>query len=214
MIALLKTSYNKYDPLIGRWLITHKQLLTRILIAVGVFLSLIALALILGYESELIVASDFFGEMGSAAVILILILLILSPLSALTRSRTLLSMMTLRRGAGILAAIMAIIHGVGYIDMGSLQILLGGVSTLSLAIGSGSIALVLMILLLTSNDFSQKLLKKRWKTVQRLSYIALLFAVIHAVMMSGEYGLIAMSLIYIGLKIAHIVTTHTKKHAA
>lgn len=124
-------------------------------------------------------------------------------------------MMTLRRGAGILTALMAIIHGVGYIDMGSLAVFAGGISALSIGIGSGSIALTLMtLLLLTSNNLSQKLLKKQWKTIQRLSYGALLFAVLHAVMMSREYGLVVLSVIYIGLKIAHLITTHTAKHAA
>lgn len=153
--------------------------------------------------------------MGGASLILTLLLLTLSPLSGLTLSRTLLSLMTLRRGLGILAAVMAIIHGVGYIDMGSLGVFESGVTPLSIGIGSGSIALTLMtLLLLTSNNLSQKLLKKNWKRIQQLSYIALIFAVIHAVMMSREYGLIALSLIYAGLKIAHLVKNHTKKHAA
>ena len=46
-----------------------------------------------------------------------------------------------------------------------------------------------MILGLTSNKMSQKLLKKNWKRVQYLSYAALFLVLLHVSLAEGEIGL-------------------------
>lgn len=39
MIDRLQTSYSKYDPLVGKWVLSHKEIITRLFIALGVLLS-------------------------------------------------------------------------------------------------------------------------------------------------------------------------------
>jgi DMSO/TMAO reductase YedYZ heme-binding membrane subunit len=63
--------------------------------------------------------------------------------------------------------------------------------------------LCLFIGYITSNDFSLRLFKWRWKTIQYVSYIALIFAIFHLLFLNvAEYwGQIIILILYIILKL-------------
>jgi DMSO/TMAO reductase YedYZ heme-binding membrane subunit len=63
--------------------------------------------------------------------------------------------------------------------------------------------LCLFIGYITSNDFSLRRLKWRWKTIQYTAYIALVFAILHLLLLNpGEYfGQIIVLAIYVILKL-------------
>lgn len=130
---------------------------------------------------------DIRRNFGSAAEIMLLAVLFLSPLSMLFRMRLLQQLMGLRRELGILMAYLATVHGVGYlIDPNrSVSILelfqTTGLSPESVpyALGIGAYMLTLP-LLLTSNAWSQRWLGGRdWKRLHRLVYIVLPLVLIH-----------------------------------
>lgn len=55
-------------------------------------------------------------------------------------------------------------------------------------LGWGSFALVAMLFpLLTSNVFSQKVFKKNWKNIQRVSYLAFIFTGIHIAVLKSSF---------------------------
>jgi len=56
--------------------------------------------------------------------------------------------------------------------------------------------------LLTSNTFSMKLLRKRWKTVQRLSYFFFFFGGVHIFLVREESGLIGILIVGTALILA------------
>lgn len=63
--------------------------------------------------------------------------------------------------------------------------------------------LCLFIGYITSNDFSLRLFKWHWKTIQYTSYIALIFAILHLLFLDpGEYwGQLIVLILYITLKL-------------
>ena len=63
--------------------------------------------------------------------------------------------------------------------------------------------LCLFVGYITSNNFSIRILKSRWKTIQYTSYIALLFAILHLMLLNpGEYfGQVIVLVIYIVSKL-------------
>jgi methionine sulfoxide reductase heme-binding subunit len=128
--------------------------------------------------------------LGYLSLILLFASLIIGPLNLL-RSRSNPVNISLRRDIGIWAAVTGCYHVALAVQMRSgsqiLQYFLkaGSVVPLLTLYGvsndTGLFATILLILLaLLSNTFSLRLLKgKRWKQVQRLSYLLTLFAIVH-----------------------------------
>lgn len=120
--------------------------------------------------------------LGDFSLTLLMSLLVLSPVSKILRMRFLYQLMGLRRELGIWTAYVAIVHGGGYfLD----PVFLTYVTTISpdmmqgrLIFGFFGLAL-LTILLMTSNNFSQRHLKRAWKKVHWLVYPAFAFALAH-----------------------------------
>jgi len=136
-----------------------------------------------------------FRQYGELAGNLLIVILFLSPLSKILRTRILLQMMGFRRELGILMGYLALVHGLGFL------IQLGGISILvpppdSAPAGFfpllGFIGLLLIIpLLLTSNTISVKFFGLFWKKIHYLVYPAFFFIVMHR-MLSGVSGGSAM----------------------
>lgn len=124
-----------------------------------------------------------FGELAGN---LLIVILFLSPLSRITRSRLLLQIMGLRRELGILMGYLAIVHGLGYMIDPRWQELIFAPFPWQAALSQqavlayGVVALLLTLpLLFTSNTFSQKHLGKNWKRLHRVVYALFGFAVLH-----------------------------------
>lgn len=139
-------------------------------------------------------APAFQKKLGSLAWLFLLAILFISPIAKISKSKALNSLMIFRREAGILMGAIAIEHAILYFikNRVNLSIILnfdfwikdGKLSNL----GFGLVALIIVIpLLVTSNNFSMKILKTRWKTLHRLVYPLLVLIVLHKTLLSHEY---------------------------
>ncbi len=143
---------------------------------------------------------EFFYFLGEFALYLLFFTLLLKPLSVLSKAKVWKTLLGYRREIGILIFWMVMIHGVvlwlraGYSnnDFFTLPYLFFG-----LIAGLG-----IVVLGLTSNRISTRLLKKHWKTVHIIAYPTLIFAVLHATKASGEYVIFSLlALIYFSLRL-------------
>jgi sulfoxide reductase heme-binding subunit YedZ len=131
----------------------------------------------------------FFPEMrkdfGEQARNLLLFILFLSPLSKIFRARLLIQLMTFRRELGIWFAYLATVHGVGYLldpDWFAFVLTpeLFDPASPQIRFLFGLIAYVLTLpLLLTSNNFSTRLLKSNWKRLHYLVYPLFVLVLFH-----------------------------------
>lgn len=115
--------------------------------------------------------------------LLLIVILFVRPLTDIFRWKFLYKILSFRKQLGIACGTAAFLHVLIYlfsIDM------LGAYFSNSAfwqgdnLLGWGSFALVAMFFpLVTSNRFSQKLLKQNWKKVQRITYVTFIFVAIH-----------------------------------
>ncbi|MEP7162349.1 MAG: ferric reductase-like transmembrane domain-containing protein [Candidatus Moraniibacteriota bacterium] len=131
-----------------------------------------------------------FGEQG---LNLLFVILFLSPLSKIFRMRFLFLLMGFRRQLGILFAYLIIIHGVGFlIDPMWYALIIapylpGNIFGIESRILFGIVAFFLTLpLLLTSNEFSNRILGKNWKRLHRIVYVLFAFAVFHKMYEGGR----------------------------
>jgi sulfoxide reductase heme-binding subunit YedZ len=107
--------------------------------------------------------------------------MVVRPISDLLPNILLLrKLTTIRRGLGILSAMAALTHGIGYFYLFPTEIGASYLWATNQLFLYGIIALVFSILLLiTSNNYSIKLLGKKWKWIQRGVYGMFYMACIH-----------------------------------
>lgn len=113
---------------------------------------------------------------GEWAIRWLVIVLSLTPFSILTRIKP---SLYVRQAAGITAFVFAFLHLIFFcIDRGLLKTfeeigyILGLVSTL-----------VMLVLAVTSNRRSMKLLRKAWKKIHRFAYLAAILAITHVILL-------------------------------
>lgn len=123
--------------------------------------------------------------------ILLSIILFWRPLAQILNNKFLLKKLSYRKHLGIICGFSAILHVLIYlIGSGLMSVYFFEESFWSFKnlFGWGNLALLtLLIPFLTSNNFSQKFLKKRWKTLQQFSYLAFIFTGIHVALAKGEW---------------------------
>jgi DMSO/TMAO reductase YedYZ heme-binding membrane subunit len=141
------------------------------------------------------------GEFAEIGWMTLVAVMAIRPLAdTLPDLRILRTLTSLRREFGIFAGMMLIAHFAGWmIDRGVSifnifsqsfywsfdGIFLWGLLGVFLAI----------IVLMTSNVFAMKLLKRKWKTVQSLSYLLLIFGGIHIMLVGEESGLAGLLIV-------------------
>ena len=132
------------------------------------------------------------GEMlesfGSISYFFLLLVMFIKPVVKILNIRMLFKTLIYRREMGILTFWFFLFHGVGYIISQNMGLNLF-LDTGSFLFYGGFGGLLIVILGLTSNKMSQKLLKKNWKRVQYLSYAALFLVLLHVSLAEGEIGL-------------------------
>ncbi len=161
----------------------------------------------------------FFPEMrqdfGSVALLMLLFLLFLSPVSKLFRMKLLYQLMGLRREIGILMGYLATVHVVGYlIDPDWFDFLITPfwpheLLSIDIRYQLGFLAYFLTLpLLFTSNNWANRVLGgKNWKRLHRLVYPLLVLVLFHKFLRGGEVSIedtVVASLIviaYIAVKI-------------
>lgn len=127
-------------------------------------------------------------ETGGAALELLWIILFIPILSKVFNQSLAKKFILWRKELGILMGMLALVHGLQYFSFGNIfQNIMDTTfwaSSLSIPfVTVGMIALVISILLLvTSNLYSQKKLKKYWKMLHRLVYPLLLLVILHVIL--------------------------------
>ena len=124
----------------------------------------------------------FFIELTSIlwdlALVSLIILMLIRPINDIFPNLEFYRYMTLRKNLGILSAMIVVSFGViHYVELGSFSEIINTYFSLGYWSFSGNLffahlgELTGFILLITSNTFSVRLLKRNWKKVQRLSYV-------------------------------------------
>lgn len=103
------------------------------------------------------------------------------------------SIVLFRRQIGILMFIVALIHSFYLNTIPAIMTSTLGPEFMETSDVIGSVALMILLpVWLTSNDFSQKSFGRFWKTIQRLTYFALIAIFVHVALHSFKLGLIAL----------------------
>ena len=144
----------------------------------------------------------FFIAAGSISLLLILIILFSKPIAVITGLRPLIRIVGLRRELGVASFWFFLIHGAGLIYVNSIYSL-SDYSGIGNYLFWGGVAAVGMILLgITSNTYSVKLLKRNWKRLHLIVYGVLFAAVMHAGLSEGDpYGAFIITGVFIVLKV-------------
>lgn len=156
-------------------------------------------------------------SLGEGAKILFLGILFVKPLSVLFRPIGLLrTLVGLRRQAGIVMFYFALFHFLYFAasQAGSPITLLLDILNMMSAYWYGAVALLILTpLFITSNAISTRVLKKWWKRLHRIIYIALPFILLHSAAMEGEgsAGAIALTLFFYALKAVEWYILYTRK---
>lgn len=135
---------------------------------------------------------DLRKDFGELAFNLLFVILFLSPLSKIFRTRLLLQLMGLRRELGIMMGYLATVHGLGYLlDPQWFALLVApqlelGLLALDPGLLLGFVTYLLTLpLLLTSNALAQRTLGPKWKMLHRIVYGVFFFALVHRFLMKG-----------------------------
>lgn len=159
---------------------------------------------ILGVGFLLAIPPFFMGDsrafvgIGGTAWNIFLIIAFLGPVARLSGLRLLAVLLPLRKELGMVMGMLAAVHGLGILAAG------GIISLQEPAVYSGVVPLVLVILLaLTSNTFSQKLLARHWKTLHLLTIPAFVLTAVHIAVAkpNDAVEIIVIAILYVGLRI-------------
>lgn len=134
---------------------------------------------------------DLRRDFGVIAGNLLIVILFLSPLSKIFRTRLLLQLMGLRRQMGITFGYLVTVHGLGFLLDPVISSFLLSPTLLSgwefkLPFFFGITAYMLTLpLLLTSNMLANRLLGRHWKQLHRIVYVMFGFVVLHRLTMKS-----------------------------
>jgi len=148
------------------------------------FLPLIALIIF--------IKPEFYRDFGVLGWWILLFVVLIRPLSDILPKLGILKTLTiLRKELGIISGIFILAHGIGFLLKKDLPVIVSLFSpkfwNFQSFFGWGSLGLFLaIILLLTSNKWAIKSLKKYWKPVQRLVYLLVLATAIHIGLVNSE----------------------------
>ena len=122
--------------------------------------------------------SFFFVVVGIVSEVLLVWLLFVKPLAVIFKSKYLFKIVGFRRELGIAMFWFFFFHAVGLYKLYGMSFT-SVISNTSLLWGLIA-GVVLIIVALTSNNYSVKLLKNNWKRVQYLSYFVLFGVLLHS----------------------------------
>ena len=151
---------------------------------------------------------EIYPIFGNIALFLIVITLFIKPISLILPSiKIFTEIRRYRREMGISTFYFALSHFIGFLTANNFSKEWMNYISFSNGLIYGIFALsILVILFLTSNNLSVRKLKKNWKKIQRIAYIALLLILVHIALINPENILLAFTLFitYIILKILEI----------
>ncbi len=149
--------------------------------------------------------SKLFSQFGEWAWQVLILVLFIKPLVKIIAYKELMWLLTYRREMGILCFYLAFAHLTGHILALQIYNIKNYLPPNNFLFTGALAGLFLVILYLTSNNFSMRWLKKNWKRVQSLSYLLLPLISAHQILLAQEaedtLGLIALNIAFIILKI-------------
>ena len=152
-------------------------------------LSLPAAGMIVGLTRGAITPEGLLHPTGEFAARFMIIAMIATPLKLLfSNQKWPFWLLKNRRYFGVAAFVYSLMHTVFYIvDMSSIQSMLAELWTLG--IWTGWLAFIIFIPpAVTSNDTSQRLMKRSWKALQRWVYPAAVLTLIHWIFVHNNIG--------------------------
>ncbi len=158
------------------------------------------------------------SQFGEWAWQVLLLVLFIKPIVKIIARKELMWLLTYRRELGILCFYLAFAHLSGSIFNLKIYELKNYLPPNNFLFTGALASLLLIILYLTSNNFSMRFLKKNWKRVQYLSYLVLPLISAHQILLQKEaedtIGLIALNIAFIILKILEYkkITLKFKKY--
>lgn len=121
---------------------------------------------------------------GSIAEILFIAIMFFKPIAVISNSEKLRNLLPYRKELGITIFWFALFHGVGLIFKYNLMDI-NRYLTLSSHLLYAALAMIFIIILgITSNNFSMEKLGPNWKRLQYLAYLALLLTILHSSMVT------------------------------
>ena len=152
-------------------------------------LSLPAFVLLREYWAGDIIAMDMLHPTGEFSARLMILALVITPLSVIFGNRRwILWLIKRRRSLGLAAFGYGVLHMLFYIiDMEALKPILAEFWAPGIWTGWAAF-LVFLPLAITSNDASMRRLKRGWKRLQRLAYIAALLTLAHWLLIHDGVG--------------------------
>ena len=152
-------------------------------------LSLPAFVLLREYWAGDIIAMDMLHPTGEFSARLMILALVITPLSVIFGNRRwILWLIKRRRSLGLAAFGYGVLHLLFYIiDMEALKPILAEFWAPGIWTGWAAF-LVFLPLAITSNDASMRRLKRGWKRLQRLAYIAALLTLAHWLLIHDGVG--------------------------
>jgi DMSO/TMAO reductase YedYZ heme-binding membrane subunit len=135
---------------------------------------------------------EYWEDFGEYTWQILVVIMLVRPLAnVFPKIRLFMALVPLRKELGILCASMVLAHGVGFYLSINEPIIAGFFDwtywTFDDNQGYAHVGAILaIILLITSNTWSQKILKRNWKRIQYLAYAFFLTGGIHAVLAKGD----------------------------
>jgi len=151
--------------------------------------SLPAILLTIGFLRGAMPPQEMLRPSGEMAVRMMVAAMLPGPLvEYFGPNRFLSGWIRLRRNFGVIAFIYALLHLIFYVaDKGTLAAVLGELP--KSAIWTGWVSLILMVIpAAISFDAAVRALGRRWKRLQQVSYGALLFSIVHWVLLEWHWG--------------------------
>ena len=195
----------------------HGMLILRLLNSLPVFwilLSIPAILLVGEYWAGETIAMDMLPPTGEFSARFMIIALMVTPLSVIFGNRLWIGWLVKRRRSFGLAAFgYALLHLVFYlIDMEALEPILA--EFWAPGIWTGWAALLLFVpLAVTSNNLSMRFLKRGWKRLQRLSYVAALLTLAHWLLIhDGFEGALAHFVPLLLLELLRVIIIYARRN--
>lgn len=130
--------------------------------------------------------AEFYAELGGYAWYLVMLILFLTPFAQITNLKLLKTLKAWSRELGVASFWLFLFHAAGLIYHYQLTELSYFTNPKDMLFWGATAGIGMLILGLTSNNFSVRLLKKNWKRIQRISILVLFLAAVHINL--AEYG--------------------------
>ncbi|MDP2692985.1 MAG: hypothetical protein Q8O88_05090 [bacterium] len=155
---------------------------------------------------------DIFPFYGRVAIFTLAIIMFVKPLAVFIKNPIYSTLLGYRRELGHACIWFFLFHMTGMLFTRNLFHISYFLNTSSFLFWAGLSAIGMFILILTSNDFAIRTLRKNWKRLQQVSYFVLFFALIHVSLIRTGSFLTAFLIItfYLILKYFEYKKLHKK----